>query len=130
LRQKYRSFLQLKQTEGGTGYAGEDISMNNTSDSASINMDADAIFALYQLEGERELGRINVKILKNRLGGYVDTTFPMSVNYDTLKITDWDNSSEDSYEVNDMNTTDINNNAKLNTTESSEINDIFNQLGV
>ena len=37
------------------GYAGEDISMNNTSDSAAINMDADAIFALYQLEGEREL---------------------------------------------------------------------------
>ena len=37
------------------GYAGEDISMSNTSDSAGINMDADAIFALYQLEGEREL---------------------------------------------------------------------------
>ena len=103
--------------------------MNNTSDSASINMDADAIFALYQLEGERELGRINVKILKNRLGGYVDTIFPMSVNYDTLKITDWDN-SDDSYESNDINTSDINNNAKTNTTESSEINDIFNQLGV
>lgn len=47
---------------------GDDISMNNTSDSAGINMDADAIFALYQLEGERELGRINIKILKNRLG--------------------------------------------------------------
>jgi hypothetical protein len=105
--------------------------MNNTSDSASINMDADAIFALYQLEGERELGRINVKILKNRLGGYVDTVFPMMVNYDTLKISDWDNSSsDDSYEANDMNTTNINNNAKTNTTESSEINDIFNQLGV
>lgn len=103
--------------------------MNNTSDSASINMDADAIFALYQLEGERELGRINVKILKNRLGGYVDTIFPMSVNYDTLKITDWDNSN-DTYDLNDINTSDINNNAKTNTTESSEINDIFNQLGV
>lgn len=51
----------------GGGYAGEEISMNNTSDSAGINMDADAIFALYQLEGERELGRINVKVLKNRL---------------------------------------------------------------
>ena len=103
--------------------------MNNTSDSASINMDADAIFALYQLEGERELGRINVKILKNRLGGYVDTIFPMSVNYDTLKITDWDNSSDDNTYID--NSTDINNNnAKTNTTESSEINDIFNQLGV
>jgi hypothetical protein len=65
--------------------------MNNTSDSTGINMDADAIFALYQLEGERELGRINVKILKNRLGGYVDTTFPMMVNYETLKFSDWNN---------------------------------------
>ena len=52
----------------GTGYAGAEIDMSNTSDSAGINMDADAIFALYQLEGERELGRINIKILKNRLG--------------------------------------------------------------
>jgi hypothetical protein len=102
--------------------------MNNTSDSASINMDADAIFALYQLEGERELGRINVKILKNRLGGYVDTVFPMMVNYDTLKISDWDNSSDDNTYI--ENSTEINNNAKTNTTESSEINDIFNQLGV
>jgi hypothetical protein len=68
--------------------------MNNTSDSSAINMDADAIFALYQLEGERELGRINIKILKNRLGGFVETIFPMSVNYDTLKITDWDGSAE------------------------------------
>jgi replicative DNA helicase len=44
-----------QSNRSGTGYAGEDISMNNTSDSAAINMDADAIFALYQLEGEREL---------------------------------------------------------------------------
>ena len=103
--------------------------MNNTSDSSGINMDADAIFALYQLEGERELGRINIKILKNRLGGYVDTIFPMSVNYETLKITDWDNSSDDSTTYLEENS-NINNNAKTNTTESSEINDIFNQLGV
>lgn len=61
--------LSATQANRGTsGYAGEEISMNNTSDSTGINMDADAIFALYQLEGERELGRINIKILKNRLG--------------------------------------------------------------
>lgn len=42
--------------------------MDNTSDSSSINMDADALFALYQTTGERELNRINVKILKNRFG--------------------------------------------------------------
>lgn len=97
--------------------------MNNTSDSASINMDADALFALYQLEGERELGRINVKILKNRLGGYVDTIFPMSVNYETLKITDWDNSDDDSEIDNE-----IFNETKTKTTESSEINELFSEL--
>ena len=67
LKLRYPLFQLHKRIEVGTGYAGEEISMNNTSDSASINMDADAIFALYQLEGERELGRINVKILKNRV---------------------------------------------------------------
>ena len=44
-----------QSNRGNSGYAGEDISMNNTSDSSAINMDADAIFALYQLEGEREI---------------------------------------------------------------------------
>ena len=62
--------------------------MNNTSDSSGINMDADVIFALYQLEGEREIGRLNLKILKNRLGGYVDRTISFNVDYETLKISD------------------------------------------
>lgn len=105
--------------------------MNNTSDSAGINMDADAIFAVYQLEGERELGRINIKILKNRLGGYVDQSFPMKVNYDTLNVSDWDSDDETDCmsEITEYTSKNEETDSK-NTTESSEINDIFKNLGV
>ena len=120
----------LTHNSGSSGYAGEDISMNNTSDSAGINMDADAIFAAYQLEGERELGRINIKILKNRLGGYVDQSFPMKVNYETLNVSDWDSDSDSDYDEDFTTNEDKPESNSKQTTESSEINDIFKNLGV
>lgn len=85
----YANKILTHNSGGSLGYAGADISMNNTSDSAGINMDADAIFALFQLEGEREIGRLNVKILKNRLGGFVGTIFNMNVDYNTLRVRDF-----------------------------------------
>lgn len=106
----------------GQGYAGADISMNNTSESAGINMDADAIFALYQLQGERDLGRLNIKILKNRLGGHVDKTFPMMVDYDTLKMTDWEcEYQDDQYDV-------LTPNKKISSTTQDEVNKVFQDL--
>ena len=62
--------------------------MSNVSESSGITATADALFALYQLEGEREQGVINLKVLKNRLGGFVGSTVKFSVNYETLKIKD------------------------------------------
>lgn len=106
----------------GQGYAGADISMNNTSESAGINMDADAIFALYQLQGERDLGRINIKILKNRLGGHVDKTFPMMVDYDTLKMTDW-NADYDDQEYDSLTP-----NKKILQSTEDEVNKVFQDL--
>lgn len=71
------------------GYAVDDsISMDNTSESSAINMDADCLFALFQGKGDRQSGILHVKILKNRLGGFVDRTFIMTVDYTTLKITE------------------------------------------
>ena len=71
------------------GYSTDDsISMDNTSQSSSINMDADCLFALYQGKGDRQSGILHIKILKNRLGGFVDRTFIMMVDYNTLKITE------------------------------------------
>ena len=103
--------------------------MNNTSDSSGINMDADVIFALYQLEGEREIGRINIKILKNRLGGYVDRIFPMLVNYDTLKISDWNCNDQDS-ELDDQVFEEIPAENKSETNKSTDpaINKLFDDL--
>lgn len=91
------SAIQSNRSGSGGGYPGEDIDIGNASESSGIVATTDAMIALYQLEGERELGRINVKFLKNRLGGYVGVKFPMHVNYETLKIDDW----EDDESIND-----------------------------
>ena len=80
--------VQANRSGNGGGYAGADIDMSNVSESSGITATADALFALYQLEGEREQGIINLKILKNRLGGFVGSTIKFSVNYETLKIKD------------------------------------------
>ena len=80
---------------GNGGYAADDsISMDNTSESSAINMDADCLFALFQGKGDRQSGILHIKILKNRLGGFVDRTFIMTVDYTTLKITQNDGQIE------------------------------------
>ena len=72
-----------------SGYDSADVGMSNTSESSGINATADFICAAYQLQGEREQGKLNLKIIKNRLGGYIDTVIPLRVDYDTLRIFDW-----------------------------------------
>ena len=76
-----------------------DLTMSNVSESSGITATADALMALFQLEGERDLGRINLKILKNRLGGYLDKVIPFKVNYETLRMTDWNENSDDGEDV-------------------------------
>ena len=80
--------VQANRQASGGGYAGADIDMSNVSESSGITATADALFALYQLEGEREQGVINLKVLKNRLGGFVGSSIKFSVNYETLKVKD------------------------------------------
>lgn len=120
----YANNILTHNSGSSGGYATEDVSMSNTSESASINMDADCLFALYQMDGDREAGRINVKILKNRLGGFVDTSFPMMVNYLTLKITDWDDIKEDDNNI--LPQTIEDKLAKAN--DERQINTIFSDL--
>lgn len=67
---------------------------------------------------------MNVKILKNRLGGYVDRTFPMMVNYNTLKITDWSGSIDDCDEDTLM---ELENNTNITTVEKTEIDQLFDE---
>jgi hypothetical protein len=74
---------------------------------------------------KENFGRINVKILKNRLGGYVDTIFPMAVNYETLKITDWDSTDDDSEA--DITVFNEIENKKISD-DSAEINELFENM--
>lgn len=91
----YVNGLLTHNSGSGGGYAGADIDMGNVSESSGITATADALMALFQLEGERDLGRINLKILKNRLGGYLDKVIPFKVDYETLRMTDWNENNED-----------------------------------
>lgn len=86
------SAIQSNRSGSGGGYPGEDIDIGNASESSGIVATADALFALYQLENERDIDRINVKILKNRLGSNVGTKFPMRIDYNgkSLKVSDWE----------------------------------------
>ena len=105
--------------------------MSNAAESAGIPATADAMIALYQLEGERENGVINVKILKNRLGGYVGNTFKLSVNYDTLKITNmaFDDDINDTEGV-FVNSQDANNDIFENSTTISNSVTLKNKNGL
>ena len=73
-------------------YDSTEIGMENISDSMGIAHTADFIGALYQEEGQREEGIINLKICKNRFGGIVGKSIPFAINYSNLVISDFDQS--------------------------------------
>lgn len=98
------SALQSNRQSRGSGYATDDIDMDNSGESSGIPATADAMFAAYQMEGERDAGKINLKIIKNRLGGFIGKSIPFEVNYDTLKLFDWNEPAETSEVVNNTNT--------------------------
>lgn len=63
-------------------------SLENTSESMGIVHVSDAIFAIYQNEGDREAGIMRLIPLKNRLGGVVGKSLEFGVNYNTMRIMD------------------------------------------
>jgi hypothetical protein len=68
--------------------------MDNASESGGIPATADCMFGVFQLDGEREANKINLKVIKNRYGGFIGETIPLQVDYNTLQLFDW-NSEED-----------------------------------
>ena len=79
----------ISATQANTeGMNNENIDMQNISESRGIAHGADAIVALFQMPEDRENGIINVRVIKNRLGGRVGKVIPMRVNPDNLIITD------------------------------------------
>lgn len=102
----------IQANRGNSGFANKEIDIDNSAESAGIPATADAMIGVFQLEGEREAGKINLKVLKNRLGGFVGNIINLEVNYETLKISDWlDDSDED-----------------LNTTKEEKIQHDKNEL--
>ena len=82
----------VQQNRGANGYAGENVDMSNVSESSTIAATADGIIALYADDGDRELGRKKVKILKNRFGKGVGETIALKEDKESLKMEDWDES--------------------------------------
>jgi hypothetical protein len=66
----------------------ENIGMENISESRGIAHTADFICAAYQMPDDRENGIINVRILKNRLGGQVGKLCSFKMDDKSLVLSD------------------------------------------
>lgn len=70
------------------GMNSQNIDMQNVSESRGIVHTTDALFALYQLDEDRENGIINLKVIKNRLGGMVGKHASFKLDPETLTLAD------------------------------------------
>lgn len=70
------------------GMQSADIDMQNVSESRGIVHTVDVLFALYQMDEDRENGIINLKVIKNRLGGMVGKHSQFALNPETLVLND------------------------------------------
>jgi len=71
-----------------SGMNNTDPGMEHISESAGIPATADFIGNLWQQEGDVDACRINMKLIKNRLGGLVGKNLQFHVNYNTLRLSD------------------------------------------
>ena len=78
-----------QQSRSANGYAGENVDMSNVSESSGISATADVMVALFVEDGDREVGRKNLKIIKNRLGKFVDMHCILKEDPDSLRMSDW-----------------------------------------
>ena len=70
------------------GMNSEEIDMQNVSESRGIVHTVDFMAALYQTQEQREAGLISMKIVKNRLGGYVGKKASFKMDPQTLVVSD------------------------------------------
>lgn len=87
------------------GMNSQDIDMQNVSESRGICHTADFICALYQMNEDRENGVINLKIVKNRLGGMVGKHAMFKLDPESLNLADitFDNNFSNTVENSEMN---------------------------
>ena len=82
-----RPVVSVTQMNRG-GFGSADPGLDDTSDSMGIPMVADFVGGIYQNDGDRNAGIINIAVLKNRLGGMIGKKLQFTIDYENLKITD------------------------------------------
>ena len=70
------------------GMNNENIGMEHVSESRGIAHTVDFLGGLYQMDEDRERGVINMRVIKNRLGGCVGKVIPFKLNPDSLVLSD------------------------------------------
>jgi len=70
-----------------TGYGVDEPGLETISESTGLAATADAIFSIWQKDEDKELGIVNLGIVKNRFGPNFGFT-PLRINYNTLTITE------------------------------------------
>ena len=106
-----------QQNRGTNGYAGEDIDMSSVSESSCISATADAMVAIFGLDGDRECGIKRLKILKNRLGKGVDMQCRLHENQESLRMTDEDDNDAS---INDDVLGDVKDASNVDKTKSNQ----------
>ena len=70
-----------------TGYGVDEPGLETISESTGLAATADAIFSIWQKDEDKELGIVNLGIVKNRFGPNFGFT-PLRINYNTLTISE------------------------------------------
>ena len=78
------------------GMNNENIGMEHVSESKGIAHTVDFLCGLYQMDEDRENGVINMRVIKNRLGGCVGRVIPFRLNPESLVLKDTTYTPEDS----------------------------------
>lgn len=79
----------ITATQANTeGMNNENIGMEHVSESRGIAHTVDFLAGLYQMDEDRDNGIINMRLIKNRLGGYVGKVIPFKLNSESLVLKD------------------------------------------
>lgn len=105
LSYKYKAPVITAVQANTEGMNNENIGMEHISESRGIAHTADFLLGLYQMQEDRENGKINGRILKNRLGGQVGKVVSMKLDPESLILADitFDSNFDDNVEDDGIN---------------------------
>ena len=103
-QEKELMVLTASQTNR-SGQTASDFELTEVSESHGLSMTADSMFGLIVTEDLEKLGQMRIKILKNRYGGKVPSSFVIGMNREKMTLHDLDKPVDDhtsnTYQVED-----------------------------